>query len=311
MRVVQSVPECAELTKGKNVSVTVGNFDGVHLGHQTLISAAVRSAHAQNGHALVLTFAPHPALVLGKKNYIPLSTWPQRVELFTALGLDAVLCLPFDLALAQLSAQEFYAKILKPLGMTELFVGHDFKMGHDRAHGSQLQELGHEPVYTLPAVSVLFNHRRHVVSSSNIRTALTNGNIHLANAMLGRPYAVRGLVEHGAGRGGPLLGFPTANVCTQGLLIPEPGIYATNARVLPESQSLPAVTNIGHNPTFAGQDITLETHLLDFNADLYDRTLEVSFLDRLRGEQRFDGPDALKAQIQRDIDARRKLEQSV
>lgn len=293
--------------------VTIGNFDGVHLGHRALIGHTVQRARELGRMALAVTFDPHPARVLSPHAPLALTSTEQRLDLLRDLGVDVTLLVPFTRAFAALSAAEFCRDVLVGgLNADELFVGHDFRMGRDRAGEDELTACGRGLGFRVIRVgAVLF--RDEPVSSTRIRNALAHGDLDLANALLGRPYSVRGPVVHGAGRGGPLLGFPTANVEVEGLMMPRPAVYATSARLLTggSNADMPSVTSFGRNPTFqatgGGAELTLETYLLDFSADIYGETLEISFLKTLRAERKFAGPEELVRQLRADVEERRKL----
>lgn len=286
---------------------TVGNFDGVHLGHQALLRRTVESAHERNLPAVAVTFDPHPVSVLSERAPKVLCSTAQRLEYMEELGVDAVLLLPFTRELAAESAGEFCRRVLvDTLSVQELFIGYDFRMGRDQAGADVLRTF-------LPHVTqveaVLVDGKP--VSSTRIRKALADGNLEEANILLGRPFSVQGEVVHGEGRGGPLLGIPTANLDiphTQAMTAP--AVYATSARLLDgegAGEWRMSVTSFCKNPTFDGSMLTLETHIMDFSGDIYGRELEVRFLAKLRQDRRFDGLDALIAQLHADMDERRGL----
>lgn len=286
---------------------TVGNFDGVHLGHQALLRRTVESAHERNLPAVAVTFDPHPVSVLSEHAPKVLCSTAQRLEYMEELGVDAVLLLPFTRELAAESAGEFCQRVLvDTLSVQELFIGYDFRMGRDQAGADVLRTfLPH--VTQVEAVVV----DGKPVSSTRIRKALADGNLEEANILLGRPFSVQGEVVHGEGRGGPLLGIPTANLDiphTQAMTVP--AVYATSARLLDgegAGEWRMSVTSFCKNPTFDGSMLTLETHIMDFSGDIYGRELEVRFLAKLRQDRRFEGLDALIAQLHADMDERRGL----
>lgn len=293
----------------KACAATIGNFDGVHLGHQSLLSRTVDCARKNGLPAVVVTFDPHPAAVFTEYPPKLLCSRQQCLELLESLGVDAVLLMPFTRELAEQSAESFCRHVLQDeLGVRELFVGYDFRLGCDQAGADRMRDFGS---YSLTQVEAVVADGAPV-SSTRIRKALAEGKLDEANALLGRPFSVRGEVVHGAGRGGPLLGVPTANLdLDDAQAMPAPAIYATSARLLdgPEEERVwrMAVTSFCKNPTFDGTHLTLETHLLDFQADIYGRQLEVCFMGELRKEKRFNGLDALIVQLKADMDQRRNM----
>ena len=293
----------------RSCSATIGNFDGVHRGHQELLRRTVESARAKGQPAVVVTFDPHPAVLFTEYPPRELSSRGQCLELLERMGVDAVLLMPFTRELAEQSAEYFCRRVLQDaLGVRDLFVGYDFRLGSDQAGAERMRDFGS---YDLTQVQAVLE-GGEPISSTRIRRALNEGRLDEANALLGRAFSVRGEVVHGAGRGGPLLGVPTANLDvgdTQAM--PVPAIYATSARLLdgPEEERgwRMSVTSFCKNPTFDGTHLTLETHILDFVGDIYGRQLEVRFIAELRKERRFDGLDALVAQLKADMEARRPL----
>jgi len=289
---------------------TLGNFDGVHLGHQALIDRTVSRAHEMGCQALVLTFDPHPAQILSACAPPALTDTEGRLAIFRERRVDITFLIPFTLALASMSAADFCHKVLARIGIRELFVGHDSCLGSDRANSDILASLGQKYGFSVSRLEAVL-YRGMPVSSTRIRAALAEGSVEEARAMLGRPHSVRGKVIHGEGRGGPVLGFPTANMDIHKLMLPEPAIYATSIRLKNEygkrERLLPSVTSFGRNPTFAGQRLSLETHILDFDADIYGQDMELFFLQKLRSERCFDCSEDLVKQIRADVNARRGL----
>lgn len=288
-------------------TATVGNFDGVHLGHQELLHRTVEHAHAEGMPAVAVTFDPHPASVLCACAPKVLCSTAQRLEYLEAEGVDAVLLLPFNRELAARSADDFCRRVLQEgLGVRDLFIGYDFRMGRDHAGADRLGELF---AHVTQVGAVMKDGAP--VSSTRIRKALAEGRLEEANRLLGRPFSVQGEVVHGEGRGGPLLGIPTANLdVAPAQAMTAPAVYATSARLLDgegAGEWRMAVTSFCKNPTFDGSALTLETHLMDFSGDIYGRRLEVRFLALLRKDRRFDGLDALIAQLHADMDERRNL----
>jgi riboflavin kinase/FMN adenylyltransferase len=295
--------------------LTIGNFDGLHIGHRQILRTVIDRAHARDGEAIVYTFDPHPRQVL-QADRAPslLTTTEQKLELLAAAQIDLVVLEPFTAEFAKTTPEVFVREhVHAHIDPLEVYVGYDFHYGRDRAGSMKLlTELGPRlgfAVTIIPEVTI----GGRDVSSSRIRELLAAGDVEEAKRMLGRSFAVRGGVIQGDQRG-RTLGFPTANLAPENEVIPAHGVYAGHVELLdagtPEAGSrFLAVTNVGRRPTFKENDPALaEAHLLDFEGDLYGRRIEVSFQTRLRGEERFPGPDALRAQIARDVElARRKL----
>ncbi len=282
--------------------LTIGIFDGVHLGHRKLLTQLVDGAHAVHSPAVVLTFSPHPAVVLGgDKDFRSLSTASERLELLYSAGVDAVIQQTFNSAFAAQSAADFMHHASRRLGLQHLVIGHDTALGRGRqGDANRLSELGAELGYSVEVVPPLLLDGE-LISSSRIRQFLQEGTLPQANSMLGRWYSLSGTVVHGDGRGRHI-NVPTANIAyPQDKLVPARGIYATWAWV--DGQRFPAATNIGTNPTFTPekQVATLEAHLLDFHADLYGKQLRLEFVSCLRDEMKFSSVESLLAQIHADI----------
>ncbi|HVS18380.1 MAG TPA: riboflavin biosynthesis protein RibF [Planctomycetota bacterium] len=289
--------------------VSIGVFDGVHLGHQAILAANRARAAAFVARSTVVTFETHPKGTLLGRAPRTLTSLEHRLELFRRAGIEHTAVLAFDAALRELSAEEFTSRTLvEALGARAFVLGFDSKFGRDRRGTPELlRGLGHD-VEVIDKVEV----GGRAVSSTAIREAVELGDLAGAARMLGRPVSVLGTVVQGARRGRGL-GFPTANLDLHHELHPPPGVYAGRATLLGEvdgTSDLPAVANIGYRPTLAGQrtsEPTLEVHLIDFEGDLYGRDLEFAFLAGLRGEVRFSGPEELAAQIGRDVAAARAL----
>ncbi len=287
--------------------VTVGNFDGVHLGHRAILGLVCQRAQELDCQPVALTFDPHPMKVLNPEGNLRLLTTPaQKIELLKSAGLSVVV-VPFTREFAAIPAREFVRKyFLERLKAREVVVGHDYCFGYKREGNIELlKEMGQALGFTVQVVWAV-EVDSAVVSSSLIRAMLRLGKVREANNLLGRAYGVTGQVVAGKGRGAKLLGVPTANLTPENDLLPASGIYAV--WVKRDSQRLPGVANIGTCPTFDNQDLTLEVHLLDFNGDLYGESLQVEFAARLREERRFPSIGDLAAQIRADMaEARRVL----
>ena len=307
MRIEHEARALSALDGWKHCVATIGNFDGVHRGHQELLRRTVECARTKGLPAVVVTFDPHPAALFTEYPPRALCSRGHCLELLESMGVDAVLLMPFTRELAEQTAEHFCRRVLQDeLGVSDLFVGYDFRLGCDQAGADRMRDFG---TYALTQVDAVLDSGTPI-SSTRIRKALCEGRLDEANALLGWAFSVRGEVVHGAGRGGPLLGVPTANLdVDDAQAMPSPAVYATSARLLdgPEEERgwRMAVTSFCKNPTFDGTHLTLETHILDFEGDIYGRQLEVRFVAELRKDKRFNGLDALIAQIRADMDERR------
>jgi len=299
---------------GRGCVLTLGNFDGLHLGHRALIDAVLIRSRELGARASLYTFDPHPRRVLDPGHAPPqLMTWDQLAAALESSRISSVIREPFTAEFAALSPEAFLRDVLaKRLAPLEVFVGRDFHFGRDRSgSGELLSELAPRHGIRVTVIGQVRLAGRDV-SSTAIRLALAGGDIESANAALGRPYSVWGEVV-GGDRRGRTLGFPTANLATPNEILPAHGVYATRVRIFegerPSGPSLPAVTNVGTRPTFEPGQVLAETHLIDFEGDLYGARLELAFHARIRAEQRFAGPEALRQQISRDVARAREIHQ--
>ena len=291
----------------RGLALAIGTFDGVHVGHRSLIATAMQRAEAEGWDAGVLTWDRHPAQTLRPDKAPPLLTTPARkAELIEALGVDVLVVLPFDEEFSHITAEDFAGDILaKRLGIEAVFVGPGWRFGHQRAGDMDLlrhtgSDLGYDAV-EVDAVEV----GGEVVSSSRIRKAVAAGDLDTARTLLGRPIDLDGEVMTGDGRGRQL-GVPTANLAVvPGLATPPLGVYAGRARV--GDVWYLAATNIGVNPTFGGDAVRIETYILDFDAEIYGEPIRLEFHERLRDEKRFDNVADLVAQMHDDIARTRAL----
>jgi riboflavin kinase / FMN adenylyltransferase len=288
--------------------LTIGAFDGVHRGHQELLGALVRAAGASGVPSVVLTFHPHPAVVLrGIEKPFYLTSPEERARLFGQLGIDWVITLPFTRELAQESAGSFVARLQAALGLREMWVGYDFALGKGREGDiSFLRRLGEEMGYSVRVIDPV-SQGGQTVSSSQVRALLTEGAVRPAAELLGRRYGFSGPVIHGDGRGRSL-GIPTANIqAWDGQLLPRLGVYATWVWVA--GVRYPAVTNVGFRPTFDSPIPAprVEALLLDYDQDLYGQEVRLEFVDSIRPEQRFESVDALLKQIAADRERAREI----
>jgi len=294
-------------------AVAIGNFDGVHLGHQALFTAARQDAQ---GPVCALTFEPHPARVLAPQYAPPLiCELPRKRELIAACGVTDLIEQRFDAQLAATPPEKF-VEMVAATGVGEVVVGYDFTYGKSRAGTVETLRASLEPrgvrLRLVPPVCV----NGLVCSSTKVREFVLEGRVEAANMLLGRPFDLDGEVVKGAGRGRKL-GWPTANIRTTNELLPAVGVYAVRARLLPDGPPIAGAANLGLNPTFrpevalagaAGQPpLSLEVHLLDFHQDIYGRRVRVEFVHRLREERRFPNIDALKSQIAQDVESARRL----
>ena len=283
--------------------LTIGSFDGVHLGHQQIIHDLVKGAHDNGQPAVVVTFHPHPQLIIKKEGRPFYLTLPgKRAQLLGDLGVDIVLTYPFSSETSQMRAEEFIALLHQRLQFSRLWVGYDFALGRNReGDPAYLKNLGQQYGYALKEI-LPYSIDGELVSSSRIRKSIREGEMREAAALLGRPFEVTGTVVVGENRG-KSLGFATSNLdVPQEIVDIKPGVYACLTDV--DGQTWKAVTNIGFRPTF-GEGILspqIEAHLLGFSGSLYGEELSLKFVERLRDEMKFDQVSALQAQIKADID---------
>ena len=288
--------------------VTIGTFDGVHIGHQALISDMVKNAHIAGKKAVVVSFHPHPGVILGRRRGDNNITTPMERSVYLAdLGVDILFDQLFDTQLATTSAKDYILNLKAHLNMEQLWVGHDFALGRNREGDvNSLKKLGEEFNFEVVEVAPLMVNGE-VVSSSRIRKYLWSGDVQGAAYLLSRPYKLAGEVIKEDQRG-RMIGFPTANIAVPDeKLIPARGVYSCLIEY--QNQWMPAATNIGVRPTFDGKDekLHVETHIIDFSGNLYGYELSVEFIQQLRGEIRFSGIQELVEQITKDIDATRGI----
>jgi riboflavin kinase/FMN adenylyltransferase len=288
-------------------AVAIGNFDGVHLGHAQIVKRLLEVARQLGGPSVVFTFDPHPVRLLRPQEAPPPLTWTDRkAQLLGELGVDFMVAYPTDEALLQLSAEQFFSEIVEHrLAARALVEGPNFYFGRGRTGNievlRQLCDKSGLLLQVVPPVEIDGDY----VSSSRVRRLITEGRVEEATHLLTRPYRLRGMVMHGVSRGHHL-GFPTANIGAIDTVLPLSGVYAGRA-ITEEGESISAAINVGPNPTFGETNLKIEVHLIDWHGDLYGEPLEVDFLARLRDIQRFDGAEALAAQLERDVSAARRL----
>jgi riboflavin kinase/FMN adenylyltransferase len=305
---MQIIRDLGEISKPfKKAVVTIGNFDGVHIGHQALFRQVIEKARSTGGTSVVMTFEPHPIRVLNCHKHFPLITlYEQKVELIGATGIDILVCVPFTLEFAKIPARAFVKDILCDLiGMTSVVVGEDYSFGKKREGDiSLLKEMGKTHGFEV-IVSGWIELGARRISSTEIRNLVRDGQVDEAGKLLGRYYQVRGTVVRGRDRGGRLLGYPTANLKLSDELCPKGGVYAVTVEY--QGITFDGAANIGYSPTFDNGEFSVEVHILDFHEDIYDQPIRVNFVQRLRGERKFAGPEALAAQIKLDVETARKL----
>jgi riboflavin kinase/FMN adenylyltransferase len=279
---------------------TIGNFDGVHLGHQALLQKVLTCARAKGLPGVVVTFDPHPLRVLLGQTPPFITLSEQKISIIDELGLDFLLCLPFTREMAKLEPEEFvYSFLVQGLDLKHLVIGYDYSFGKERSGDFDLlQTLGARYGFTAEQIPPV-KKGGQTISSTRIRELVEQGKVDAARDLLGRWYKVSGQVVRGRNRGGRLLGFPTANLRLIDELAPKTGVYAVWAEY--QGNIYQAVANIGYNPTFGNTALSVEVHILDFDLDIYKQDLRVHFVRRLRSEERFASVNELMDQIDKDI----------
>jgi len=303
---MQVEKELARLTPEKDTMLTIGVFDGVHLGHQYLIAQLLKHAGEQNLLSGVVTFRQHPQELMSPQTRLPfLIDLDQRVDLLKNEGVDAIFVLSFTPELARLSARDFISLLQKYLRMRGLVIGHDFALGKNReGDETALRKLGKEMNFSLNVVRAkLVN--GELASSTAIRKALADGDMQRAHRLIGRYFGLNGPVVTGNHRG-VKLGFPTANIgVNPGQALPPDGVYATWAHF--DGKTYPSMTNIGRRPTFGSNARTVEVFVLDYDSDIYGHELKIDLIDRVRDEKKFNNMQELKDQIALDIEKGRAI----
>lgn len=302
MELVENIDKIEE--PYKNAVITIGNFDGVHIGHQALFHEVIEKAEAIDGTSIVMTFEPHPARVLKQNGHLPLITlYEQKIELISSSGVDVLICVPFTREFAAISAKEFVEDLLlKCIGMKAIVVGKDYTFGRNREGNLDLLQnyakiLGFEVIIAdWIRASKGWQGR---ISSTRTRELVTAGKVAEAQKLLGRHYQIRGVVTSGRNRGGRLLGFPTANIILNDELCPKNGVYAVSVECMDKTYQ--GVANIGYSPTFDDHVFSVEVHILDFNKDIYGQKIRVDFVQRIRDEIKFSNISELADQIRKDI----------
>jgi len=282
--------------------LTIGNFDGVHLGHQAIFQMLVERARRKNGTSIVLTFEPHPLKVIAPERAPKLlTTFKDRVNLIKASGIDVIICVNFTSEFAHLQAEDFVKKILsETIGIKEIFVGSDYQFGRGRKGTPELlKALGRKYGFEVTIIQEI-NLNNVTISSSKIRTLIAKGRVEEASVFLGRHYSVEGVVIEGAKRGKKLLNIPTANIAPFNELLPKDGVYAVTVAL--NGKIYGGAVNIGCNPTFEDKKFSFEVHILEFGTELLGKTLRVNFIKRIRDEIKFSNIEDLATQMRKDID---------
>lgn len=293
----------------KNAVVTIGNFDGVHKGHQSLLGRIIEKADQIDGTSVAITFEPHPLKVLGIKTPPLITRRDQKIELIEKSCIDVLLCLPFDKAFAAMTAREFIEDLLvNKIGMKAIIIGADYSFGKNRSGNIEMLKKEGERLGFQTIISPWINDtgdQKERISSTRIRDIVMEGSVEQAIKYLGRHYQIRGKVIKGRKRGGAKLGFPTANIKLHDELCPKIGVYAVTVETV--KGNFLGVANIGFSPTFGDQMFTIEVHILDFEDDIYDTRIRVNMVERLRDEKKFSSIEELSAQIKTDVQIARDI----
>ncbi|MEX1326571.1 MAG: bifunctional riboflavin kinase/FAD synthetase [Desulfobacterales bacterium] len=308
MKIIENIDKIHE--PFKNAVITIGNFDGVHIGHQALFHEVIETAENMGGVSIAMTFEPHPIRVLKQNGHPPLITlYEQKVELIGRTHIDVLICIPFTREFAALSAEEFVGDLLVgKIGMKAIVVGEDYNFGKNREGNIDvLKAYGARYAFEVIVadwirMSKAFTDR---ISSTKIRELVTEGMMEQAEKMLGRYYQIRGRVVTGRDRGGKLLGIPTANVNLHDELCPKAGIYAVTGEC--RGKPFKGVANIGYSPTFENHEFTVEVHIFDFDDNIYGEKIRVNFIKRIRDEIKFSSIPELIDQIKKDIATAREI----
>lgn len=304
MKIISAASELKP--SGRKVCLAIGFFDGVHLGHQQIIRQTIADARQHGALSLVVTFDRHPSTVVAPNRVPPLIySLPQKLRVIESLGAEALLLIHFDKAFSEQTGEAFIRGLARDLGQIQsLCVGSNFTFGHKRGGNvALLRTLGSELRFTVHGMAAVSLDGK-IVSSTRIRDTIRAGDLDAASQMLGRAYSLSGIVERGD-QLGKKIGFPTANLDVDGLVLPPNGVYIVHAAV--DGKTHRAVVNIGLRPTVQNPapQLRVEVHLLDFDGDLYDKEMEITFLEKLRDEQKFPSLDALREQIAHDVEEAR------
>jgi riboflavin kinase/FMN adenylyltransferase len=297
MKIIESLDICEKFV---NPVLTIGNYDGIHIGHQKIIERVVRTAREMSGTAMLMTFNPHPLSVLKPDTYTRLITpLHLKKKLIEASGIEAMLLVPFDAQFQSLTPEMFVRNILvDKLAVKAVFVGYDFKFGKDGGGTvGMLKKFASTYGFHFEIMEAITMDNEKI-GSNTIRKLILDGSVEKAARFLGRPHMIEGVVVKGENRG-KWMGFPTINLDTFFELVPKNGVYMTEVDL--DGKHIPSVTNIGFNPTFGGKKFLMETHILDFSGNLYGKEVVIYFHKRIRDEMKFSGIDELKERIAKDV----------
>lgn len=286
--------------------LTLGNFDGLHIGHQELVKMIISRAREVGAVSMVVTFRPHPLKILAPDKCPPLiSIYEEKIRLFEKLGIDVLVKIPFTVEFSTMSPEDFVRDILcGKLGASEIFVGYNYRFGKGREGDTRkLRSLGEKYGFTVREINQIAVNGE-VISSTQIRSLIKDGDVEHAAKLLGRAYAISGIVVRGDGRGKGL-GFPTANIAPKHTLVPSDGVYAV--RLVVREGVYDGIANIGMRPTFNKKTLAIEVNVFNFNEDIYGEDISLSFIKKIRDEKKFKGADALVRQIRSDIEVAREV----
>ncbi|MGA2330971.1 MAG: bifunctional riboflavin kinase/FAD synthetase [Syntrophales bacterium] len=305
MKVIRSLEQIPG--EFREAFVTIGNFDGVHLGHVPILKKLIDEAHSEKSKALVITFDPHPKKVLRPdiRPFYLITSVEEKIKLLEDIGVDGLILIPFDLNFSKITAESFVRDILwDKLHIRKIFVGHDYSFGKSKTGNKEfLAEFGKKLGFEVDIINAV-KLDDETISSTHLRNLILAGDVRTAARLLGRPYNVSGIVIEGKRRGS-ILGIPTANIKPEKELIPAQGVYAVIAHL--EKDRHQGVLNIGFNPTFSDTDLSVEVYLLDFSGDIYGKKLNILFMERMRDEVKFENSEQLVKQIRKDIDEARAI----
>lgn len=305
MKIIRNLDQIK--SKYINPCVTIGNFDGVHLGHQRLFEVVEQRAYHARGTSIAVTFDPHPLQILKPGGIKLISTIEQKIELIELSGIDVLVIIPFDRQFAATSAESFVDDILiGRIGVQHLFVGYDYAFGKGRAGNIEfLKKQGREKGFSVTVIDAYYKNDV-IVSSTKVRELVAQGKMMETSELLGRYYQIRGVVQRGKQRGGKEIGFPTANLhISEEDLVPRRGVYV--CQVVSDNVCYGGVINIGYNPTFGEQTLVAETHIFDFNRDIYGKPIKVNLIKFLRSEEKYANIDELATQINRDVSQAKQI----